>query len=198
MNRRPDAYHSGAEVMHRARNKEGRKKMTARKTAKKSTAKRTAPRKPSARTSWEFRDADVRMRPFDDDLKMFEITDTKGDVYNLVPGNIRAMESIRADLNRGSDPLADGWEDGSGRSIRERLNPNREEQREAALSLYDGGWRANDRDELIANYNLSTAEADIICDRLAEIDRWDSGDDMNHRRSRSKPKYSLRGIFRRK
>lgn len=38
----------------------------------------------------------------------------------------------------------------------------------SAASLYDGGWRAEDRDQLIAEYSLDAEDADAICERLAE------------------------------
>lgn len=36
--------------------------------------------------------------------------------------------------------------------------------------LYDGGWRAEDREQLISEYGLSEDEADIICARLSELE----------------------------
>lgn len=42
-----------------------------------------------------------------------------------------------------------------------------------AASLYDGGWRADDRDELISVYRLSPEDADGICERLAELDTYE-------------------------
>ena len=39
----------------------------------------------------------------------------------------------------------------------------------SAASLYDGGWRAEDRDQLIDEYNLTADEADDICKELAAI-----------------------------
>lgn len=38
-----------------------------------------------------------------------------------------------------------------------------------ASSLYDGGWRAEDRDQLIEEYDLTEEEADEICKGLREI-----------------------------
>lgn len=38
----------------------------------------------------------------------------------------------------------------------------------AAAALYDGGWRAEDKDQLVDEYELDVEEADAICDRLAE------------------------------
>jgi hypothetical protein len=35
-----------------------------------------------------------------------------------------------------------------------------------AASLYDGGWRAEDRDRLIDEYELSEQEADTICEYI--------------------------------
>ena len=39
-----------------------------------------------------------------------------------------------------------------------------------AAALYDGGWRAEDRDELVAEYDLSEEEADAICEDLRRMD----------------------------
>lgn len=39
----------------------------------------------------------------------------------------------------------------------------------AAASLFDGGWRAEDRDELISEYELTEEEADEICKLLADF-----------------------------
>ena len=39
----------------------------------------------------------------------------------------------------------------------------------SAASLYDGGWRAEDRDQLIEEYNLAEEEADEICKELADL-----------------------------
>ena len=39
----------------------------------------------------------------------------------------------------------------------------------SAASLYDGGWRAEDREQLIDEYNLTAEEADEICKELAEL-----------------------------
>ena len=39
----------------------------------------------------------------------------------------------------------------------------------STASLYDGGWRAEDRDQLIDEYNLTADEADDICKELAAI-----------------------------
>jgi len=56
-----------------------------------------------------------------------------------------------------------------------------------AAALYDGGWRADERDQLISEYDLSEADAEAICAKLAEYDRrwyavqtddndsWDNG-----------------------
>ena len=39
-----------------------------------------------------------------------------------------------------------------------------------AASLYDGGWRAEDREQLISEYSLTTEEADEICETLKEME----------------------------
>ena len=38
----------------------------------------------------------------------------------------------------------------------------------SAAALYDGGWRSADRDQLISEYDLTSADADKICTALAE------------------------------
>ena len=43
----------------------------------------------------------------------------------------------------------------------------------AADFLYAGGWRASDRDDLIAEYGLSEDEADEIVDKLSEMESDD-------------------------
>lgn len=40
----------------------------------------------------------------------------------------------------------------------------------SAASLYDGGWRAEDRGQLIEEYNLTEEEADDLCRELAEYE----------------------------
>ena len=37
-----------------------------------------------------------------------------------------------------------------------------------AASLYDGGWRAEDREQLVQEYNLTAEEAEEICKLLEE------------------------------
>ena len=37
---------------------------------------------------------------------------------------------------------------------------------DTASALYDGGWRAEDRDWLIDDYELTEEEADTICEYL--------------------------------
>lgn len=39
-----------------------------------------------------------------------------------------------------------------------------------AVALYDGGWRAEDREQLVSEYNLTTEEADNICKALGEME----------------------------
>ena len=38
----------------------------------------------------------------------------------------------------------------------------------SAATLYDGGWRADEREALIGEYDLTEEEADAICEKLAE------------------------------
>ena len=39
----------------------------------------------------------------------------------------------------------------------------------SAASLYDGGWRAEDRDQMIDEYGLTADEADELCKELADL-----------------------------
>lgn len=48
----------------------------------------------------------------------------------------------------------------------------------SAAALYDGGWRAEDRDQLIAEYDLTADDADAICELLKDIEEAnDSSED---------------------
>lgn len=40
----------------------------------------------------------------------------------------------------------------------------------ASAMLYDGGWRASDKDELMEEYGLTSEEAETICNELAELE----------------------------
>ena len=42
--------------------------------------------------------------------------------------------------------------------------------RSSAAALYDGGWRAEDKEDLIAEYQFTEEEADELCEILAEFD----------------------------
>lgn len=37
-------------------------------------------------------------------------------------------------------------------------------------SLYDGGWRTEDREQLVSEYNLTAEDADNICKALEEME----------------------------
>ena len=41
---------------------------------------------------------------------------------------------------------------------------------DVADNLYDGGWRASDRELMIGYYNLTEDEADAICELLEEYE----------------------------
>lgn len=42
----------------------------------------------------------------------------------------------------------------------------------SAAALYDGGWRSADRDQLIAEYDLTANEADVLCKELERIQEF--------------------------
>jgi hypothetical protein len=48
-----------------------------------------------------------------------------------------------------------------------------QELRDIAASLYDGDWRADDREQLIDCYDLTEDEADAICKLLEEYENAD-------------------------
>lgn len=51
----------------------------------------------------------------------------------------------------------------------------RHELEDVAASLYDGGWRAEDRAEMVSEYGLTTEEASQICELLLtwdDVDHW--------------------------
>lgn len=39
-----------------------------------------------------------------------------------------------------------------------------------ARALYDGGWRADDREDLIKEYELTEDDADSLCDALKKLE----------------------------
>lgn len=43
---------------------------------------------------------------------------------------------------------------------------------ECIFSLYDSGWRAEDKEQLASEYNFTDDEADDICKRLAEVEAY--------------------------
>lgn len=49
---------------------------------------------------------------------------------------------------------------------------------DTASSLYDGGWRAEDRDWLIDEYELTEEEADAIC-KLFDLYEKEDGAEEN-------------------
>lgn len=50
-----------------------------------------------------------------------------------------------------------------GNTGRKKVNMNTNYLETVAASLYDGGWRACDRLELVAEYGFSESELDFIC-----------------------------------
>lgn len=48
---------------------------------------------------------------------------------------------------------------------------NNSNTQSSAAALYDGGWRAKDRDELKAAYGLTDDEADDICECLESFEQ---------------------------
>ena len=40
----------------------------------------------------------------------------------------------------------------------------------ASAMLYDGGWRASDKEELMEEYGLTNKEAETLCKELAELE----------------------------
>ncbi len=47
---------------------------------------------------------------------------------------------------------------------------NINDYRSSAAALYDGGWRAEDKSELVEEYGLTEDEANEICEILAEFE----------------------------
>jgi len=40
----------------------------------------------------------------------------------------------------------------------------------SAAALYDGGWRASDKDQLIKEYQLTEDEAEKVCEELKKYE----------------------------
>lgn len=65
--------------------------------------------------TWETELVTVEEVAFDHDLHAFEVYNKDGELLGgIYPNDIDAMESIIADLDDGSCPIAEGWEDGNG------------------------------------------------------------------------------------
>lgn len=47
------------------------------------------------------------------------------------------------------------------------MEKNDAEMQSIAAALWDGGWRADDLDQLISEYNLKEGDAVAICELLA-------------------------------
>lgn len=41
----------------------------------------------------------------------------------------------------------------------------------SAAALYDGGWRAEDKDQIVEEYELTEEEADKLCEILEELEK---------------------------
>ena len=39
----------------------------------------------------------------------------------------------------------------------------------SAAALYDGGWRSDDKDQLVEEYDLTEEEVEQLCENLAEL-----------------------------
>ena len=53
---------------------------------------------------------------------------------------------------------------------RKKVNMNTNYLETVAANLYDGGWRACDRLELVAEYGFSESELNFICFLLSEME----------------------------
>lgn len=51
----------------------------------------------------------------------------------------------------------------------EHMSMEEIEIQDDAISLYDGGWRAEDRDQMIEEYSMTPERADKIVEWLEEI-----------------------------
>lgn len=45
-----------------------------------------------------------------------------------------------------------------------------------AASLYEGGWRAEDRDWIIEEYGFTEENADLICKKLRDFTTWEAAE----------------------
>ena len=49
------------------------------------------------------------------------------------------------------------------------MNMDRYEAMTTACNLYDGGWRASDKDLLMEEYGITSEDAELICEALERI-----------------------------
>ena len=55
--------------------------------------------------------------------------------------------------------------------IKRRISTPLSRPIESAHALFDGGWRASDRKELIAEHNLNSRDAHLICEILTVLEQ---------------------------
>jgi len=66
--------------------------------------------------TWEYEDHVVKEKEFDYDLHEFDVVKSGEIVATITPVSLDEMEQITADLDAGE--CVDGWEDGTGNTIR--------------------------------------------------------------------------------
>ena len=66
--------------------------------------------------TWEYEDYVVKEKEFDYDLHEFDVVKNGEIIATITPGSLDEMEQITADLDAGE--RVDGWEDGTGNTIR--------------------------------------------------------------------------------
>ena len=44
----------------------------------------------------------------------------------------------------------------------------------SAAALYDGGWRSEDKDQLMSEYDMTEEEADEVCEYLKRFEEAES------------------------
>ena len=110
---------------------------------------------------------------------LYEIKDETGEAVDVGTWDqiADAWEATKSDpCEKSRLTLWEEQEDGSHRIKDEAIGEgyeelNREELKSLALDLYGSGWRADDREELQYQYNLTDWELDALSESLEDIEK---------------------------
>lgn len=112
-----------------------------------------------------FEDACTR-KNYSEDLDAFRVND----VDHLVDYAKSYLDGTNQDIDYPEDYDPENPDYELDYSVEDRPATDPVELETEAASLYDGGWRAKDRDAIQKEYDLTDDDADAIAEKLAEYE----------------------------